>query len=234
MIIEPNFDCNYRCTYCYNKEIPVMNMDNDLWETIFIELKELKVKRVNITPSGEPFVFDDMIDKLEIVNGLKVHSYMKTNFSRCTPDIQDKIKNMEYIHLVISDYGSEDYGRFNKITNMKEDEWKILKDNIKYSKEIDMNIEYSSVIPEEGIITDTGGKCTNSYFPLVRPDGKVYLCSSIEGNLVIGDVNTQTLKEILISKKRRDMIKNLPEFCKTCTSMSTERKIGLEEMRLLK
>lgn len=135
LIIQPTLDCNFRCTYCYEKHQDI-NLDNQTAEKI-IRFVDNITKKVNSLVlswfGGEPLLEIDRIieltDKFKAVcekNNCKYSASMTTNGYLLTDAIIDKIQELGIRIIQITLDGCSEYhdkkrplengeGTFNKI-----------------------------------------------------------------------------------------------------------------------
>ena len=139
LTIAPTLDCNFRCSYCYEKDnLRNSKMNNDIFKYLlkFIENQMKNIKVLGITwYGGEPLLAFDVIENLsyEIIKMCKNYdvnyvSGMVTNGYLLTRDKVEKFKDLNISNIQITLDGTQKYhdkkrylkdgsGTFNKIIN---------------------------------------------------------------------------------------------------------------------
>jgi len=63
--------CNLCCKYCYQNSSPEVDTTEELklkdWKRLLIELKEFKIKKINLT-GGEPLLYEDLWNLLKNID----------------------------------------------------------------------------------------------------------------------------------------------------------------------
>lgn len=163
IILAIGYDCNYKCSYCYQKENPQaytkVHMEHDVIENSINFIKELlqdleEDSLVNIVfDGGEPTLYMDIVDTYiealgssdKIVNfiintnGSTLHKYIK-KFQY----INNKFNNKLFINI------SYDYFLQNK--NRQDYSYKKIRDNILFLDKNNVKFDIKSILPHEDLV----------------------------------------------------------------------------------
>lgn len=145
--IAPTMKCNFRCPYCYEKNVEYKSMDRSAIEAmknLFRKDKESAKKMFITWYGGEPLVRFDIIEELsaEVIR-LFEDDYvasMVTNGYLLTPEIAKKLYDLKIGNLQITIDGPPDiHNSRRRLYNGKDTFFVILK-NIKKTTEIAPNV----------------------------------------------------------------------------------------------
>lgn len=178
--IAPTIQCNFRCTYCYEKNnLKSSYMSEDTVNAIlkFVSNKIKGLEGLHICwYGGEPLLAFDIVEKLSIGmkklcsdNGVRYGAFMVTNGYLLNGEIASKLDKLDINGLQITIDGNEEYhnsrrflingkGTYRKIIdNLKENIDKL--NNVSLRINIDKNnFNYNEELLEEIYSFDKDGK----------------------------------------------------------------------------
>lgn len=221
--------CNYKCYFCnsqFTKNHKVLT--NEQFFSILDDAKALGIKHLDLTPiDGELFIDKDFLTKLKrALIDFEVMFY--TNFSLCTPSIQDELKSLNNLTIRISDYGDGDREYFKYQTQQNDKAWDKYREHLSYAAKIglDITIEYrgenhtfvfdntNKEISEKykfrqlEFNTKRSGLCNLQFIPRISIEGNMTYCLCGEGELTsieeltVGNIYSASLEELYYSAKR--------------------------------
>lgn len=158
--LELTYDCNQRCSYCYNfdrinnykqdpKDLSNQRVSIEDFKKLLLKIKELKIFRLNIT-GGEPLLRKDLvIETLKFCQDNNIDAGMNSNFLLITEeDISEFIKlGLKRVTVPISSY---DEGLHDSITNIPNSFRKVTQ-NIKLAKQKGLQIGVNMVVSKLNI-----------------------------------------------------------------------------------
>ena len=125
LTIAPTADCNFRCAYCYEKDVLKPDYMSQEVEDAIIKLAESKIKTISILSitwyGGEPLMNMGTIERLSRKfinlceeNGVKYHAFMITNGYLLTPDYVKLLNELKVNSLQVTIDGTEDTHNKNR------------------------------------------------------------------------------------------------------------------------
>lgn len=144
MMIHPNYECNFRCKYCYVEENNDCLSYSKLVKTIY-EAKKLGVGNVDIL-GGEPLLYNNFVRLVNQIIRLKMQVTVFTNGSLITPDLLKKL-NRKFVTFAIKTDTPENYDYQNS-PDMSYDD---LIEKIKLLKNHNYKIMSFSVITNKNV-----------------------------------------------------------------------------------
>lgn len=231
--IETTNLCNSHCVFCVHNEFKEFGtMDDSLFEKILNDAKEIETLEYVIPMlTGEPFMDKKILQKLKLINkilpGKKIHLY--TNGSLLTPEIINELSSIENLTMFFSLNGNaetrkelmglDDYeyvASMIRLYDLTKKPYKVL--FVFYPAVARTNVEnfvrtwkdkanvliYGNFLGRKYKAFGTT-KCTRATSHMtVLWNGKVNLCCfDAFGEVIFGDLNNQTIKEVWNSEKRQ-------------------------------
>lgn len=233
--------CNGKCSFCpVNANVdprPYARMENSLFLKIINELHHIHYTGLlSLYSNNEPFLDVRMPDMLKYAREMLPDAglFLFTNCSLLTLDkFQEVIGYLDY--LVIDNYNSD--------KTMLNDNPKAIYEYCSDKPELLSKVTFAMRPPDE-VLTNRGGQAPNKRYSdivgfkvkchmpfgqlVIRPDGRVSLCcNDALGTYTLGDVNTQSLRDIWYSdrymKIRKEILENGRRnltLCKDCDTMN--------------
>ena len=224
--IQTNMACNAKCLFCPLETLKRKKgrMDSKFVFKIIDEAMELGYEIICYF-LGEPLLESRLFQFFDYIQQKGGKQELFTNASLITPEVAGKLGKYQYSRFVISFHGGnkESYERvtklnfektvfnikhllaLNKIPNylISMKACKENKESVEDFKKLwkGYNISVSNALDFVGKFgTGKGGikKCPVLNMPCVFWDGKMPLCClDVEGEIILGDLKKQSLKEIL-------------------------------------
>lgn len=116
--VEITYNCNYKCKYCYVKDVKAKFMPFDDLKVIMKKLKDNGVNRLFIT-GGEPFLHPDILKIIKYSSELRFVTIVQSNASLINEEIALELKKIKNVELGIS-FHSCNKEKFDKFTQVKE------------------------------------------------------------------------------------------------------------------
>lgn len=246
--LESSTNCNARCIFCprYEMTRPMGTMNDDLFYKIIKEGKELRIKDFYPFLNGEPFVFPKIWEWLDYMEKEGVRVSLYTNAELMDVDRLIEYKNINYVNCSLNATTEETYNKimrgpnFNKvIENIKK-----LVDKARFRVNVSMvetkeNTheveEFKKLWKKTTIVKylNWGGARPVEFDGKKKPccnllnninilwDGRVCLCCmDYNGQVILGDISKEPLKDILERKKlledrHKKLDFNMP-LCENC------------------
>lgn len=143
LYLEITRQCNFKCPYCSsgsnNKELweSVKGVD-EIEKNILLPAKAIGTNFINFS-GGEPFLFPNFLDLLDISNKMGFKVGISTNGSLLMPNTVEKLKNILGNNLLIS-LGINSFDSKNAETRYKEKDFFLEKLNMLLSFGVNVNI----------------------------------------------------------------------------------------------
>lgn len=251
IFLELSTVCNHKCYFCTSSLSKNFIMTTEKFIEILDSAPE-EIQELILTPSeGEIFMDPDILSKLEwILNNRKIKLLsFHTNFTAISfqgIEFLKKFQEKKSLLIYISKYG-ETEDEFLRLTKTKSSQkfFKKYSNNIEYAKKIGLivtedyrgeNYEFFSedvpVYIEQKI--KELGVCSNQFIIRIFTNLKVAqcICSGSYQNtapgLIIGDLNNDSLIDILHNPKRYELFKkhvkkDYPDYCLTCPNFGSAK-----------
>jgi radical SAM protein with 4Fe4S-binding SPASM domain len=230
--------CNYKCYFCGSQFVDNHKiLSNEKYFSIINEAKSAGIKHLDLTPmDGELFVDKHFMEKLKkTLEDFSVEFF--TNFSLCTPKIQDELKKLQDKYKLIirvSDYGDGDKEYFKYQTRKTDKDWDIYRNNLDYANKIGLELDLHYRGKDHNFVFDntntnieekykikggerkinTKGVCKYQFTPRIDIEGNLMAClcgdsgTGREDELFVGNIYEEGFKEVYFSKKRLEMFLN--------------------------
>jgi len=241
--IETTNHCNLKCPYCPHKDMTRKKgmMSMELFEKIVDECAEIGIKIINPFMFGEPFTDRRIYEKIRYIRK-KYPDIAVTLYSNLgVPIDEDRIEMLYGAGLVVSYSPGVDKDVLE--ANMKKlkdagitTEIHVVKSNPVYDELVDeaTTFGYRHRTPTKGFIQyNWAGKVESEFWPFKDGhcyrlknsivflwDGRVALCCmDIDGEVIIGDINKESILDIWNGEKMesyRKALKSEKEFCSKC------------------
>jgi len=221
--------CNFKCWFCRAKDLDGYSfMSLDIFKKAILEAKALGIRHVDMIPSrGDPFLHPDIYEMLDFANA---HMELVLIFTNATPVHVEKLKqvNLSKTEFCISLYGKT-VEKFKELTCTSDTMFDIFNTRlreldaagIKYNIERrDVNYEFDvhGAKPKDNF--NPKEKCKFHHIPKVLADGGVTFCRTAwsANGLVIGNLNTSSLEELLTDGIRYKFMDSQSICVKACDS----------------
>ncbi len=140
LTIAPTMDCNFRCTYCFEENKPVGNMDNVTEDNLISFIEKSSEKKIVFISwfGGEPLIAFDRIISITnklVEKGFKISSDIITNGFLLEPKIADLLKENFINNLQITIDGNEDTHNKRRFLIDGGKTFEVIINNIKYLTE---------------------------------------------------------------------------------------------------
>src|SRR5438552_2348395 len=125
LTFELTYGCNLRCVHCYNPTHRALPQELSTEEVFSILDQCANVGVVTLTfTGGELFVRRDVFDIFEHAKRLGLLLGLISNATRVTPDIADRLEQVEFRSFAISIYGAtkETYERVTRVPGDRDSE----------------------------------------------------------------------------------------------------------------
>lgn len=243
--IETVNRCNGKCSFCPvsvgNDNRPYKKMDTTLFKKIIEELKELDYKgNLALFSNNEPFIDERIIDFASFARESlpKAWIYLYTNASLLT---------LERFKLIINNLDEIIIDNYNDTLELNPNV-RIIKEYIENCTELNDKVKIH-LRKENEVLFSRGGNAPNKnnnktlsmscILPfvqlVVRPDGKISLCSNdAYGQLTLGDVTEQSLQDIWYGPKCMEIRSAIRKgrknvaLCKYCDSTFYPGQFGIK------
>nr|WP_245158122.1 radical SAM/SPASM domain-containing protein [Brachyspira suanatina] len=226
--------CNGKCSFCPvsvgNEKREYKKMSSELFNKIIDDLVEMEYKEeVHLFFTNEPFLDDRMVEFTKIAKSKlpQAFIFISTNGSVLNLDTYKEV--YKYLDLIVIN----NYSKDNKFKDTNKTIYDFCLSNPEYKEKTVMFMR-----DEDQLLSSRAGNAPNRqdtlktipilcfipavHFP-IRPDGKVSLCCcDTYGEMTMGDVSKNSIKDIWNSKtyenlnklmiKGRDKLK----ICKYC------------------
>jgi MoaA/NifB/PqqE/SkfB family radical SAM enzyme len=137
--VKPTNICNHNCYYCYfhNKDLekivfsrlkPKDYIDWDIFKKAIIDFKDIGGKSITFSGGGEPMTYYKIYESIELSKNLGLDIGMITNGQKLNGKKADILKDSSWIRISFDGHNKE---LFKRTRGIKEENFKILIDNIK-------------------------------------------------------------------------------------------------------
>lgn len=251
VVIEPTNICNLRCRHCTPQSIQSEKgyMNFGLFKNIVD--KNPQLTSMILTRNGEPFLHPNIFEMIEYARSKNIYVNIYTNGTVIDDKAICRIFSSGLNELNFSMEGAGEYYRYNRGKDyalIKTIIQKVLSERSRKASNVKIGI--NAVITEDGknlqdVMGQWGGlvdfitveplmaaKSSPRNAPcrtlwrnmVIEWDGDVVVCcSDISGQLKVGNVKDNTLREIFNGSgiqelRRRHLKKDFPNICKYCDS----------------
>lgn len=234
--IEITSICSFNCYFCGIEDREKHTLTTEVFKRVVDEALELGYDSFVLTPkNGDVFCDSDIYEKLKYLKDKGVPYYFFTNLHLTDPIKLSKVMS-PLGKIYLSEYGKSDE-EFESLTRRpKSFRHKVLKNmrllngRILYGERNDEYIsEAKSFQKSENIIENK--VCTEAYNHSISSNGDVLLCTCGRYNphLKVGNIYTQSLKNVFTSDIYRDMIYHMIEvgmdndLCRRCPNHTNSK-----------
>jgi radical SAM protein with 4Fe4S-binding SPASM domain len=250
---ESSTRCNAKCTFCprYEMTRPMGQMSDEIFHKIIKEGKELGIKHYLPFLNGEPFIFSRMYEWLDYMEKEGVVVSLYTNAELMNVSKLLKHKNIKFVNCSVNAATKETYNKimrgpnFERVVKNTQD----LIDKAYFKVEVSMVLSEDTENEVEQFKKQWGNRANvvgYANWGGARPtkkkeirkycsrllngitilwDGRVNLCCmDYDGKLIFGDLNKQSLKEIIDNMKAIKDRHKAKDFsmvpCRDCNYMT--------------
>ena len=251
--VETTSVCNAYCVFCPHDRIVAGHMDKDLYEKIVIDAGQYDLVTFSPVMTGEPFCDPDIMERLRFARKILKPAttiILFTNGSLITEANIDELAEIYNLEFVVSLNGARASTRerlmglsdFDKVAatiyHMKEKGMQVSTSMVWFPTVTAPEATTFSSFPNPYAIRfqsfaghiyrykRVNGTCRRAeeYLTVLRSGQVCLCCFDAFGELVFGDLNKQTIAEVLEGRERNEYLKashegkiNELKLCRQCT-----------------
>ncbi|MCZ9312653.1 MAG: SPASM domain-containing protein [Methanocorpusculum sp.] len=234
--IETVNRCNGSCSFCpvniHEPQRPYAKMDSNLVYKIIDELSSLEYSgNIALFSNNEPFLDERIVGFYKYAREHLPRAFIHIYTNGSVLSLEKFIEITQYLDRMIIDNYNDGFELNSGIKRLHEycETHPDLFKKVIFSMRLQNQVLTSrgGQAPNKQNIPTIRAKCVLPFSQIIiRPDGKISLCcNDALGKYTLGDVTTQTLREIWYSKSyyqiRKEMMTNGRKNLMLCTSCDT-------------
>lgn len=131
--------CNFKCEYCYVKNIKDSDLEVNTVKNFIKQIKALGIFSYYIT-GGEPMLYSNILEVLKYCNDIGMYTILQTNGYLIDQKFIDVIKDFEFLEIHITHHGVNKE-KFNNFIGIS-DGYDQIEHNAKLLKASDINFKF--------------------------------------------------------------------------------------------
>jgi len=152
--ISPVGFCNHRCTFCARDfmEYKKRQLDPGILKKRLNEMAGLGIKSVMFAGEGEPLLYKELPEMIELCAQIGIDTSLTTNFAALDKDAAHiYVKNCKWIKVSVNAGTAENYSQIHRVS---ENEFHKVIENIKYAVETRKSNNYKCTIGGQLLLVD--------------------------------------------------------------------------------